>query len=375
MTALNIARIRAYAVTPPQMPATRFSGREDPTTMNVELVRITLSNGVEGLSAEDSGWGGTTGGDIVRDIGELSSRVLGQSILNRTTLTESLLAGAGNGPWPAISLIDCAMWDAYARSESQPLWKMLGGYQSCIKAYASTMAKRSIDDYLADAQRYAARGYSAIKFHMHSDPDFDLDMVQAVANAHCGSNMRFMVDLEQGYSFDEALRLGKVLDELPFDWMEAPMPDEDLDAYAELNKAVAIDILPAGNTLLGSARWEGGLRRGAWSRLRCDVANAGGITNVLKAVQIARSKNAPLELQSFGFRPAQHANLQVMLGLQGCTWFEHPAPHEPYDYAALTPLLPDREGFVSAGDNPGIGLDMDWEQIAADAFETFDSQI
>jgi L-alanine-DL-glutamate epimerase-like enolase superfamily enzyme len=90
-------------------------------------------------------------------------------------------------------------------------------------------------------------------------------------------------------------------------------------------------------------------------------------------MKLARSMNVPVELQSFGFQPTQHANLHLMLALGGCTWFEHPAPHAPYDYATYNPLILDREGCVSAADGPGLGIDMDWERIATDAFETFDS--
>jgi L-alanine-DL-glutamate epimerase-like enolase superfamily enzyme len=288
-------------------------------------------------------------------------------------LTESLLVDAGEGPWEAISLIDCAMWDAYARSVGQPLWQLLGGHRERIEAYASTVAHLTIEEYLDEAEQLAGLGYRAIKFHMKNDPDFDLDMVQAVARAHRDSNLRFMVDLEECYTFDEAVSLGEALDKLPFDWMEAPLPDDDLDAYVELNKAVAIDVLPAGNTLVGMKNWTDGLRREAWSRLRCDVTNAGGVTTVIKAIELAQAMHVPVELQSYGFQPGQHANLHVMLGLAGCTWFEHPAPQAPYDYATRNPLMLDSQGCVSVAEAPGLGLDMDWELIATDAFATFDS--
>ena len=373
MDELDIARIRAYAAMPVMMPATRYSGREEPTTTNIEIVRLTLSNGAEGTASCDSGWAGLKGGDVVRDIRELSPRVFGKNVAHRVALTESLLAGAGEGPWEAISLVDCAMWDAYARSVGQPLWKLLGGHRERIEVYASTVAYLTMEEYLDDTEQLARLGYRAIKFHMNTDLDFDLDMVQAVARAHRDSNLRFMVDLEQCYTFDEAVSLGQTLDKLPFDWMEAPLPDDDLDAYVELNKAVAIDVLPAGNTLVGMKNWTDGLRRGAWSRLRCDVTNAGGITTVIKAIELAQSMHVPVELQSYGFQPGQHANLHLMLGLAGCTWFEHPAPQAPYDYAARNPLMLDSQGGVSVAEAPGLGLDMDWELIATDAFATFDS--
>jgi L-alanine-DL-glutamate epimerase-like enolase superfamily enzyme len=370
---LNIARIRAYAATPALMPAERYTGRETPTKTNIEVVRLSLVNGLEGVASSISGWGGMKGGDVVRDIAEMSSRVVGQNITHREVLTESLLADACDGPWDAISVIDCAMWDAWARSVGKPLWKLLGGHRQSIKAYASTAAHLTLKEYLNDMRQLAGLGYGAIKFHMNTNLDFDLDMVHAVARADRDSGMRYMVDLEQCYTFDEAVKLGEAMTGLPFDWMEAPLPDDDLDAYVELNNAVAIDVLPAGNTLVGIDHWTAGLRRGAWSRLRCDATNAGGITTVLKSLELAQSMNIPVELQSHGFQPAQHANLSLVLGLEGCTWFEHPAPHEPYDYATRNPLTLDSRGCVSAAAGSGLGLDVDWQQIETNAFVTFDS--
>ncbi len=373
MDELKIARIRAYAATPALMPPARYTGREQPSKMNIEIVRLTLTNGVEGLASTDSGWGNMEGGVVVHDVADINARIVGQSVVHRTAITESLLADAGEGPWDAISLLDCAMWDAWARSEGRPLWQILGGHRERIEAYASTLAHLTLEEYLDDTQRFAALGYPAIKFHMNSELEFDLEMVRAVAKEHYNSGLRFMVDLEQCYTFDEALRLGRVLSELPFDWMEAPLPDQDLDAYVELNKAVAIDVLPAGNTLVGLDNWSEGLHRGAWSRLRCDVTNAGGISTVLKGMQLAQAMNVPVELQSFGFQPAQHANLHIMLGLEGCTWFEHPAPSEPYDYATRSPLILDSGGRVGAAAGPGLGIEFDWDLVEADAFASFDS--
>ncbi len=371
---LSIARIRAYAVTPAQCPPARYTGREEPLQMELEIVRLTLLNGTEGVASVLCGWDGLKAGNIHDRIRVLSSALLGESVLRRASLTEALLANAGEGPWEAISILDCAMWDAYGRCLGVPLWQLFGGAQSRISAYASTRAFLSVEEYLEEMQRFTAEGYRGIKFHMNTHPDFDLELVHSAATASDGSEVRFMADLEQQYTFDEALRLGKVLEKLPFEWMEAPLPDEDLAAYAELNKALAIDVLPAGNTLVGLQHWRDGLQCGAWSRLRCDATNAGGITTVIKAMALARACNVEVELQSFGFQPAQHANLHLGLGLGGTRWHEHPAPHRHYDYATRNPLVLDAEGKVSAPDRPGLGVDTEWELIEADSFLAFDSR-
>lgn len=371
---LNIARIRAYAVAPAQAPPVRYTGRDDGLVqMNIEVVRLTLQDGSEGTASSFSGWLVSDGGSVVREIGRLAGDVLGESVAHRAALTEALLESAGEGPWPAISIIDGAMWDAYARSAGLPLWQLLGGYRACIPAYASTPAHLTIEAYLDDVRRFAAMGYRAIKLHMNTDPDFDLELVRAVTGAHGATGLRFMVDLERLYSFDDAVRLGEVLSRLPFDWMEAPLPDTDLGAYAELNEAVAIDILAAGNTLVGLENWAEGLGRGAWSRLRCDACNAGGVTTLVKAMGLARAMAVPLEIQSFGFQPSQHVNLHVMLGMAGCTWFEHPAPQAPYNYAARNPLSLTARGWVAAAEGAGLGLVMNWDEVDTDAFARFDS--
>ena len=75
----------------------------------------------------------------------------------------------------------------------------------------------------------------------------------------------------------------------PFDWLEAPLPDTDLDAYVELNRAVDVDIIPAGNTVVGLENWRIGLERKAWSRLRFNAASAGGVTTAIKAMGLARA--------------------------------------------------------------------------------------
>jgi len=198
---------------------------------------------------------------------------------------------------------------------------------------------------------------------MNCDIHFDLEMVAAIHREFGDSGLRFIVDLEQRYDLDESIRLGELLSTLPYDWMEAPLDDTDLDAYVELNRRVDIDILPAGNTLIGMAHWQNALSMGAWSRLRCDANNAGGITIMIDAMELANQMGVPLELQSFGFTTNQVSNLQLMLGLPGCNWFEQPFPPQSFEFGAVNPIHADSRGFVRAPSGNGIGLEMDWEVI------------
>lgn len=370
---LSVSRIRAWAVTPETSMRVRYHGRMDREPVNIELVRVDLANGCYGAASFLSGYRGRGGGSVVAKAEAAAGAVLGSDAARRSATTSALLDAAGEGPWEGISLLDCALWDAYGRSVGLPVWRLLGGYRERIPAYASTEAFLTIEEYLDEAKRLVAMGYPAIKFHMNTDPDFDLELVRVITHAYGEGKIRFMTDQEQLNSFDEAVRLGEAMSRGPFDWLEAPMPDKELDAYVELNSAVAVDVLPAGNTLVRLEQWREGLARKAWSRLRFDAGNSGGITGAMQGMGLARAYGVPVEIQSYGYQPAQVANLHVMLGMMGCTWFEHPVPAQPFDFPVTNPVTIDAQGCVSAPSATGFGFEIDWSMVEAEAFACFDS--
>jgi len=372
-TPTEIVRLRAYAYEPAVTPAVRLTGRDPQEKMTLELVRLTLADGSEGVCSAMSGRLGSEA-VVTGQVEALAGSLLGQDVAARAAITDGLLAEAGPGPWKGLSLLDCAMWDAYGRSVGLPVWRMLGGFRERIPAYASTDAFLTIEDYLDAAKRFVAMGYPAVKFHMNTDLAFDLELIEAVTQAYGDGRVRFMTDHEQVCTWDEALAIGEAMSRGPFDWFEAPLTDTDLDAYVALNAAVAVDILPAGNTLMGLDHWREGLTRKAWSRLRFDVSNAGGVTMAVKAMGLARACEVPVELQSYGFGPAQIANLHVMLGMPGATWFEQPAPAERYGVPVTNPPALDVHGCIGAGEAPGLGFDIDWQAVEDDAEVAFDTK-
>jgi L-alanine-DL-glutamate epimerase-like enolase superfamily enzyme len=200
-------------------------------------------------------------------------------------------------------------------------------------------------------------------------------MVKTIELYFPDSGLRFMVDLEQRYTLDDAVLLGETLDKLPYDWMEAPLVDSDIESYIELNKQVNVDILPAGNTLLGMEQWEQGLARKAWSRLRCDANNAGGITTVIDAIALAERFEVPVELQSYGYIANQMSDLHLMHSSRRCTWFEHPFPFDDYEFASNSGIRLDPQGRVSAPSASGLGLDLDWSQIEKAASRSFEIRL
>lgn len=61
-----------------------------------------------------------------------------------------------------------------------------------------------------------------------------------------------------------------------------------------------------------------------------------------------------------------------MLAYGNCSYFEQPVPVEHFDYAAKSPIWIDERVYAHVPAGPGLGIEMHWERIEADAFLTFE---
>src|SRR5947209_4925099 len=98
----------------------------------------------------------------------------------------------------ALSALDIGLWDIVGKAAKQPLYKIWGAVSDRIPAYGSGgWSKYSIDELVAEAQKYAALGgkYYKMKIH-HPDPAVNASRVGAVKKA-LGSGVRMMVDVNQ----------------------------------------------------------------------------------------------------------------------------------------------------------------------------------
>jgi len=380
MNDLDITRLRVYVVTPEETPPYRWTGVSHPCTLYYNIVRLTTHAGVEGAAGVLSGdyYDDQNHGEDPHSFAEAFRNVIGgligKNVLQREAIVADLLSVRTEEIPDAESLIEIAMWDAFARNVDMPLYRLLGGARERIPAYASSPVFDTVEDYLNYVRLIQGLGYPAVKFHTQCEINFDLEMISAVSSEFSANGLRFMVDLEQRYDYDDAVRLGRALSNMPCDWLEAPLDDTDIDAYSALSRAVDVDIISAGNTVVELPAMADAIVRGAWSRLRCDPCNVGGISAATRAMALAGAHGLKTELQSYGYPLSQAANLHVMLGVPGCSYFEHPVPIEHYEYGCANPIRIDAHGCVAAPNGPGLGLDLDWNKIEDDAIWIIDTE-
>jgi L-alanine-DL-glutamate epimerase-like enolase superfamily enzyme len=292
-------------------------------------------------------------------------RLLRAQRLKRQTLDDRNLAA-----------IDCALWDFAGRLTGLPISKLLGGARNRVPAYASTMCGDDVPGGLDTPEAYGEfalackeRGYTAFKLHTWMPP-YGADVKRDVAACRAvrervGPEMRLMLDAHHDYSREEALYLGRALEELDFYWLEEPMNEHSTSSYVWLKERLSIPIVgpeTAEGQMYTRAEW---IVRGASDISRVGVAGIGGITPAMKVVHLCQAFGMRVELHGGGA-----ANLQV-LGAMATPgeYYERGPLHPHFELERETPWLVEpvdplaADGTVPVPQAPGLGERIDWDFI------------
>jgi L-alanine-DL-glutamate epimerase-like enolase superfamily enzyme len=365
-----IERIEARAVGP---DVDRYSWASDLDQQygTLTIVRAFDDEGCEGVGATPSYSTGRFDLSILETLRHLAPRVIGADPLQRESVWYRL-EDLALPPLPgARSALDIALWDIAAQRAGMPIHQLLGGSRTRLPVYASTPLLVDAAAYVEFVGDLRERGFRAVKFHAWCEPDRDLDMLRKVHDAHGGSGMAMMHDAEQRYDRHSALRVAQELDAMGFRWLEAPLPDHDLEGYADLRRRVAVPIIAGGNDIVDIRAVGDALRRHPWDALRFDVTVAGGFTPSRKLVALAEGAGLWAELQSWGYALIQAANLHLGLGVASTGMFELPVPAEPHEYGVQNPYGISEDGHVEAPTAAGLGIVVDWERMDAATFASF----
>jgi L-alanine-DL-glutamate epimerase-like enolase superfamily enzyme len=362
MPSSPIVKVRVYAVGPDVKKWSWASNLPEQYITN-NIVRVYSADGTEGV-------GGAVSAAVNQydtSIAELL-RPAARSLIGLTPFQREVMLAAIDdrnllvSP-QAVGALDVAMWDLAGRQTELPVYELLGGRRSRIQSYASTPMLDGPDAYVRFVGQLIKDGFKAVKMHCWCDYHRDREMVLALHNAYGQSQVKFMLDVEQRYSREDALKMATLLCELGYEWFEAPLRDTDLDGYADLRRRTDVPILCSGNYILDPAIMNLAIDKGAWSSVRCETTFAGGITGTSKIFAIAAARGMNVEPQTWGYSLTQAAGLHVELAFSNCRFFEQPVPYPAYEFGCLNPIRTDSEGFVSAPVGPGLGIQMDWDLV------------
>jgi len=331
-----------------------------------------------------TGWGECYGPAAVNKAlieTQYAPRVVGRDPFDVEVVWEDLYNrikdyGAQGFSITALSGIDIALWDIMGRATGLPIHKLIGGaHRKEVQAYATGLyfvdMDRLVEEAVEEALEYKEQGFRAIKMKIGlGDPKLDVRRVRAVREA-IGPDVALAVDANHCFTVPQAIRLGRMLEELDLLWFEEPISPEDHDGYAQVTRALGLAVAGGENDF---TRW--GFRdviaKKAMDIVQPDVCAAGGISEMRKIATLA---------SAFGVECVPHA-WGSAIGLAATVQFLAALPDQPPAFRPIPPMLEfeqtpnplrdelarepivQRRGVVAVPDGPGLGIEVDREVLA-----------
>ena len=136
-----------------------------------------------------------------------------------------------------------AMWDAWAKTLGQPIWKVLGSGPQEVHVYGSGGWLSYTDDQLVDeVVRYKQRGLGAVKIKVGArEPGRDLHRLRKVREA-VGPDLKIMMDANQGMDVPSAIALARAAQDIGITWFEEPIHHTDFAGYEAIRSKTGISL-------------------------------------------------------------------------------------------------------------------------------------
>jgi L-alanine-DL-glutamate epimerase-like enolase superfamily enzyme len=287
----------------------------------------------------------------------LASLVVGDDPTQIEAITAKCRRAAGSsGPGGiftlALSALDIACWDLRGKAEGKPVCALLGGLRPRVPTYASGALMRPHPiDYLAKAgPRLRDMGFRQMKMQCGSEPTAaaSVERVRVMREA-VGPDVDLMCDINQLWSVNQAIDVGRRLEPYHLFWLEDPTAHDDFAGLARIADALTAPIA-AGEYHYGIVPFRHLLEARAIDIVMIDLLRAGGITQWMKIAGMAEAFNLPVVSHLI---PEIHVHLVAAIP-NGLT-----VEYMPWTLALFeeTPTL--AAGHLVVPAKPGLGLAFD----------------
>ncbi len=165
------------------------------------------------------------------------------------------------------------------------------------------------------------------------------------------------------YRYEQALRVGRAIEEMNFYWYEDPLEDDDITNCIKLREKLEIPLMATEYSPGGFTAYAPWILNRATDFLRGDVAVKGGITALLKTAHLAEAFGMNLEIHHVANSLNNVANLHVTMAIKNCEFFEVLLPPEAQKYGLVEDIEVDSSGRVYAPTEPGLGAKIDFDLI------------
>jgi L-alanine-DL-glutamate epimerase-like enolase superfamily enzyme len=337
------------------------------------LCRVRSKDGAEGFSFANSNMDSLYPIFVKR----LQPFFIGKDALGLESLLEQVYVHKSNyklqsiALWSPLSTVEFAILDMLGRIVNKTMGQLIGEiHNTYIKLYQANSergisAEETMDHLLKQLEVSKAE---AVKFKVGgrmSAPEFPKgrsEKLIPLVRKILGDEMVISADSNGSYDVDEAIRIGKIMEEHNFDFYEEPVP---FDWYEETKQvADALKVPIAGGEQEGSMRnfrWL--LGNDAIQVLQADMIYFGGMIRSMKVARMAEilGKVHTPHVSNIGYVYM----LQFVSAIPNAgKYHEFKTPfNDDMSFECKTSSLLPKDGIVKVPTGPGLGIDFDPDYI------------
>jgi len=257
----------------------------------------------------------------------------------------------------AMGGIDIALWDLRGKALGKPLYKLLGGTNRLVPAYASGLFWHQDVSFLEkEAIRHRDRGFRRVKMRIGHSEEYDRAAVEAVRRG-LGSDGDIMVDGSHRYTVETAERIGPFLTDQKVFWFEEPFPPEDIDSFVSLRHRLTIP-LAAGENEFGVQGFRELLRAQAVDIAQPDASRTGGISECMRIAKMAAEWGVRVAPHTWSDAVSVVANAHFVAAAPNSVSVEIDQTGNPFIEKLLAEPLNIKDGLLSLSDEPGLGIEL-----------------
>ena len=273
----------------------------------------------------------------------------------------------------ALAGVEIALWDIKGKALGVPVWQLLGGkVRDAVPIYVNGWfaPAKTPDEFAAKAAAVREHRFLGCKWDPFGkawqqigrrELDSAMECVRKVSET-VGQDVLLLIEGHGRFDIPTAVKIGRRLEEFDICWFEEPLPPDDLNGMREVKERVRVS-LAAGERLYNRYEYRQFFDLNCADYIQPDISHAGGIFEM-------RLLGAEAEARHIGFCPhnpsgpvANAATLQLAGCVPNFVILEMMMTDVPYRAEICDEELVVREGRMVIPDRPGIGIDLDENEL------------
>jgi len=340
------------------------------------FAKVTTDEGLYGIGEGTLNYFGRT---IEAAIHELSPLIIGMDPFQIEILSQRLVrdvySEGGQVHMCAVSAIEIACWDIIGKACGQPVYNLMGGRcHEKLRAYANGWYRgpRTPESFGEKAKEVARRGYTALKFDPFGDNwrlmarqefDLSLDIIAAVRDA-VGPHVDLLIEGHRRFNVGTAVQFAEAMAKYRPTWFEEPTDHLTIKETIEVARRSPVPIA-TGESLSNKQQFAELLEGGLITYLQPEPLNLGGLFATRKICDLIDTHLGMVAPHSAQGPVCSAACVQLNASLPNFYIHEiFDEFNEPWEKEIVTKHVEVVNGYIEIPSTPGIGIDLNVEEIA-----------